>query len=107
MPILGLIFRKHDFGPGPGPGRRRYVTLMVRHANDLRNGAVGSMLRIFGTEPEVFPNNVHHRVDSLEDGCMIADAKFSQLFPLHLCGDACMLAWHPSDSMEEGSASIQ
>ena len=74
-----MVFHKHDFGNG------RYVTLMVVK---LPNGMDCSL---FGTELQ--PPKMELLCESMEDGCLIADGKFRQLFPKHSCRPSCITNW--------------
>jgi hypothetical protein len=86
-----MVARKHDFGSG------RYVTLMVSRLPKNTNGS------LFGAELQP---QINFACEGVEDGCLIADAKFLQLFPDHSCGAGCTQNWHPL-ALSDSTTQIQ
>lgn len=86
FPHASMIACKHNFGLDKASGTQRYVTLTATKYPSRAKGA------IFGTEVK---EQIDFDCPSIEDVCLIADARFQQLFPDHLCNDGCSTKWQP------------
>jgi hypothetical protein len=78
-PLPDITCRKHDFGDG------RYVTLMVTRTQR------GVGISLFGSEG----SNLNQTASDIETAYADLELKFLSLFPAHICGSKCDVAWRP------------